>query len=570
MKTKMFISSLVLLLFANGLCLADRQLDRSEILRIFQMLTAEQHKTWMPAGTIVAMHEEYKAATKSTAQISISSEYRMTTNVTVRYNGEKFYWQIDVLSRTDSVNADSNAPNTDGTGQFDLNANRSRIFAWDGQKYSMYFRPANNVIVQDAEKLHIPAVVTGPLTAGFIPWGYGNFSYEKLSAAESWAIETTAGDQTQIQLTLNHPNGSQMTFEMDPDKNYAVLLHTVSKANSTTVNTYGNFLQIGDRWIPSAILLEQYKYSIAPENLTASDQWNFTSVNSSMPAEDSFEIDYETDALVEYYNSVTAKSVIYRFSKAASAPRGVDSDDLLIDKFDIDAAAVPQNCATAAIRYVASKLGKNVTGQQVERLAQNADKGTSLYGMKQFAQGIGLYCRAVRTDLQTLRSLADCQAILHLSAKNHYVILGNIDDKFVRTIDLTNRKFFDRSGIGEFGEDWSEGIALLISNHPINTQGTMIDIDDTIQQNIFGTGYSCTKVLQIRFEVNCSAPVAGDCGGTYEYYSDRMGCEVAPSGTCSMSILPKYFSIPCVVDPTRPNDCTWTGEATLYYMRACS
>ncbi|MDO8302695.1 MAG: cysteine peptidase family C39 domain-containing protein, partial [Sedimentisphaerales bacterium] len=513
MKTKIFVSGMVALWLANAVCFAEGQLDRSDVLNILQTLTAEPHKTWIPVGTIVATHEESKAAaTKDPNEIEanitaavrefqsgseqtmlsdddrkmqldaipfnvrykLANEYTMTSNVVVRFDGERFYWKTDIQSRTDSVKPDLDLAGNFMTDQFDLNGNRGRIFAWDGETYSTYALPVNNAIVKEAAKVNVPRVVNGPLTAGFIPWGFGNYSYEKLSSAASSAAETSIGCQKQIQLTLTHPNGSLMAFTIDPDKNYAVLSHSVTKTDgSIAVNTYGNFLHIGGRWIPTTIMLEQYKNFVAPQNLAASDLWNFTSVTTDALAEDSFKITYETDTLVEYYNTITAKPVMYRYSK-----NGVDTDSLLIDKLEVDAAGSRQNCAMAAMKYVAAKLGKTITNQQLASLPQNADGKTSLYALRQYAQGLGLFCRAVKADLQTLKGLTGCQAILHIPGKDHYVVLGTIDDTYVRIIDLSSRKFFERFRTYEFGWEWSEGTTLLISDQPINVIGTAVDLDD--------------------------------------------------------------------------------------------
>jgi hypothetical protein len=575
MKRNMFILSLVILWFANSLCLADRQLDRPAILYILKTLTAQPHKTWIPAGTIVATHDEYRAPAVNdmTGEINLSNEYRMTTNVTLRFDGERFYWQIELISRTDIARPDSNYANNAPAEEFDLNANTNRVFAWDGQKYTTYYRPGNTAIVKDADKLNVPCVVNGPLTAGFIPWGYGNYTYEKLSAAAASAVETAIGCQKQIQLALNHSDGSQMTFLMDPDSDFAVLSHSVRKKDgSITVNTYGNFLQVGDRWIPMTIMLEHYKYSVSPQNLAASDLWNFTAINNNMPDQESFKVDYETDALVEYYTSLDAKPLIYRYFKAAPASNGVDTDLLLIDKLAIDAAdsGRVQNCAAAAMKYVALKLGRNIANDQFARLQQAQDGSTSLYALKQFSQSLGLYCRAVKTDLQTLKGLADCQAILHIPERNHYVVLGNIDDAYVRTIDLTSQKFFDRFRIYEFGWEWSQQTALLVSAQPISVQGMAIDIDDAALQKIIGAGgYSCRKLLQRYNVFYCSESVGGTCGGTYREYFERWGCGIDSSGTCSSSMMVRYQSVPCIIDPHDPLTCTGTGEWIAHYMRAC-
>ena len=57
--------------------------------------------------------------------------------------------------------------------------NQRRIFAWDGQEYTTYSVSGGHADVDAAGKLQ--RAVTGPLTAGLIPWGYGRFSIANLN-----------------------------------------------------------------------------------------------------------------------------------------------------------------------------------------------------------------------------------------------------------------------------------------------------------------------------------------------------------------------------------------------------
>ena len=61
------------LLSVNGSVFADRELERSEILQLFEQLTNQPRKTWVSAGTIKATHLEYKAP-KTTDLMEISNE----------------------------------------------------------------------------------------------------------------------------------------------------------------------------------------------------------------------------------------------------------------------------------------------------------------------------------------------------------------------------------------------------------------------------------------------------------------------------------------------------------------
>jgi hypothetical protein len=190
-----------------------------------------------------------------------------------------------------------------------------------------------------------------------------------------------------------------------------------------------------------------------------------------------------------------------------------------------------------------------------------------MYDMKYFLQGFGLYCRAVKTNVDTLKNLNGCKAILHFPGKNHFVVVDRIDDRYVWITDLSSVKFYDHTEISFFDMDWTDGTALLVSKQPI--QGDFNEISsDRLTDIIGGSGYSCTKLLQQYNVIFCSR-VDGLCGGKYYEYYTRYGCEVAGSGSCSSTKMVRYMSTPCINDPENPDACTVTGVWTSYYMMAC-
>jgi hypothetical protein len=229
-----------------------------------------------------------------------------------------------------------------------------------------------------------------------------------------------------------------------------------------------------------------------------------------------------------------------------------------------------QNCATAALKYTLSKLGKDVSQDKLAQLVSGATGSTSLAAMKQFVQGLGLYCRAVKTDIQTMQNLKDCQAILHIPGKSHFVVLEVVDDKYVWTIDLASDKFYYSTDKNFFGMDWTEGVALLVSNKPINKDSNLIELPaDELATIVGGVGYSCTNLLQEYDVVFCSEPIPGDCEGAYREYYERWGCKSATSGSCSGSSRIRYTESPCIEDIYILGACAVTAEETCYYMRAC-
>jgi hypothetical protein len=309
------------------------------------------------------------------------------------------------------------------------------------------------------------------------------------------------------------------------------------------------------------------RYEADSNKLLAYDLWNITAIDGNVPATDSFDVSYEDDALIEHRSYLTDEPAMYRYSNV------VDTDSLLAERwtFAANEGVQTQNCATAALKYAVGQLGKNVTDQQLAELVTEPNNGTSLYAMKQFAQGLGLYCRAVKTDIQTLKSLNGCEVILHIPGKDHFVVLGDIDESYVRIIDLANNKFYYRTDLAFFGMDWTEGTALLISNQSIELQGNFTEIDDAQLHNITGgSGYKCILRLQQYYVIFCSEPVEGACEGYYEEHYKRRGCQAAENGNCNNRVLLRYKESPCIEDPYDPYNCDVTGEWTSYYMWACS
>jgi hypothetical protein len=590
------------LLSLTSTIFADRPLERNEVLQIFQTLTSQPRKTWIPAGTIEATHEEYRAlkvidpneierqikeqvqeyqnnpnkpeltenlqkmkldAIPFDVRYHLSNEYTMNSTVVVKFDGERFYWEINVQSRTDSVKPGKDLEGNFMTKQFDLGWNARRIFAWDGEKYTTYFLPGNHAIVDTTGET--PHVVNGTLTAGFIPWGYGHYAYDSLCAAGSSAVETDTNGQMEIHLTISNTDGSQIFFSLDPQKDYAVVSCLQSGLGNQVISRqYSGYQVVSGTWVPTIILVEQYE--AGPKRLLASDLWNFTNINGQAPSVDSFKVRYETDAVVEYRSPVTDKPLMYRHSDM------VDTDMLLADRLAVAATqgTQPQNCATISLKYVLSRLGKDITDQQLAQLVSEPNKTTSLYTMKEFVQSLGLYCKAVKTDIKTLKNLYGCEVILHIPVDDHFIVLEHIDTVYVWTIDLLSNKFYYRTDIDFFNMDWSGGTVLLISNQPIQLQGNFTELNDSQLNNIIGSaGYSCTRLLQEYHVVFCDYAL-GECAGYYQEYYTRYGCEAAPSGSCTGSRMLRYKESPCIEDPYDPFACTVTGEWTCYYMRACA
>ena len=490
----------------------------------------------------------------------LSNEYTMNSTVQVKFDGKRFYWEIDVDSRSDSVKPGRDLAGNFMTQQFDLGVNQRRIFAWDGENYTTYFLPANNAIVDAGG--NSPHPVNGPLTAGVVPWGYGRYTYSNLCAVESSGIESTADGETQIVLTLKEADGSESHFTLDSAKNYALKNCLIEKPDGSTISRqYSDYAFIAGSWVPKTITIEQFEAGSG--RLKARDLWNLTAINDSVPEANAFDVPYESDALVEYYSDGSTKPALYRQSDAA------DTNQLLTKRLAIvkSDGANTRNCATIAMGYVASELGVAISDKDLASLVNQTRGTTSMYDMKYFLQGFGFYCRAVKTDIDTLKKLNGCKAILYFPGRSHFVALDRIDDRYVWITDLSSAKFYDHTEISFFDMDWPDGTALLVSKQPI--QGDFNEISsDRLADITGGSGYSCTNLLQ-QYDVIFCSEVAGLCGGNYYEYYTRYGCQAADSGSCSSTKMLRYKSSPCIQDPVIVDACTVTGEWTSYYMMAC-
>ncbi|MBN1806568.1 MAG: hypothetical protein JW837_15070 [Sedimentisphaerales bacterium] len=596
MSTKHFIITILFSLSISCPALADRQLERAEILEIFEKLTSRSETTWISTGILEAKHEEYRAPkTTNTAEINSeiseqireyqnnpskreltielqkmkldaipfnvryrqSNTYTMNSTVILRYDGDRFYWEIDVSSRTDSVRPDASLEGNYMTEEFNLNYNKRRIFAWDGQKYTHYFLPGNHAVVDTTGTL--PQAVNGPLTAGYIPWGHGDYTYAKLSAAELSAEEKSVNGQTRIEITIDNSDGSVMEFVTDPKKDYAVISSSIDDLDTVVSSIYSDYQMVSGRWVPSDISIE--RFDSGTDRLLSYDIWSFTRISGETPPSWSFNVDFEADASIEYRSLLSNQSAMYNYSYV------VDTEQLLLDRLAYAATEGTQlqNCATAALKYTMRQSGKEVTDQQLAQLVSRQDKTTSLYKMKKFVERQGLYCRAVKLDINSLGNLQGCEAILHLPEKNHFIVLGEVDDRYIGSIDLSSKRFYYRTDISFFGMKWTDGTALLISNRPINLQGSFTEISNSGLNNISGgNGWQCIDKIQESDTVYCDT----SCVGYYQYYPERWGCKYVGSGYCAHSSHLRKEETPCIVNPYG-DGCTGTGDWTEYYMWAC-
>lgn len=535
--------SLLAILMSQTVVIGNRDLTTTEIEVILEDLCSRGGNGWIEQGKIEAIHNSFDAETGN------STESRET----VTTDGNHFSWDIELVS---VMNSGQPAAMSD-----DMKWNQRRRFTWDGQSYTLYFKSGKHVIRQ--ENPDMPVRVTGPLTAGFIPWGTGFFTSDQLTAAQTSAVEAITEEGTRVELTVAAENHPEMRFILNPEKDYAVESYTRFQSESIkVVQTYGNYILKAGRYIPMNILIDTFD----THRLLSSDSWEIISIHDTVPADITFSADIEEMTLVEHYTPLLETPSYYRHSKNKNI------GPLLEERFSagLKKGLLKQNCGSVAASHLLTEYGSDASDAELISLVDDASGDTSLYQIRQLLQDKGLHCVAVKTNIKTLRTLNNCRALIHLPEKKHFVVLDRIDSKHVWLIDLDRQTFYHTLAINEFKQQWA-GITLLVSNQPLSPGREDVPIQDPMLKRIKGSAdYSCTKLIQEYRVIQCPSPVRGTCGGRYEMYYSRYGCEQTDdSGFCSGTGVVGSVYSECIEDPFNPGLCTVTGSWTSRYMRAC-
>lgn len=579
MKTATILWTVSVFLSLSSAAFSQTTLDKAKTESILKQLTSQPRKTWISAGTIQGTHyerrdpeitdsatieektaeavSEYEASAAESKTLltspdtalkviqfntkyKLSNVYTMTSTEVVDYDGERFRWEITTSSRTDSIKPDATLAANLQIDAFQADVNKHRTFTWDGQKYTTSCNSGANVIVDVDGKL--PRSVHGPLTAGLIPWGNDKFSYDSLAEADITAGYSFDGVKV-IHLSIAHSDGSMTEVNLDPSKNYAVTSAMVATTGGLEINyTLSGYVSYDGQWVPSSVVIE--RKNVGEENQAPTvERWSDIKVTSTeTPSVNRFAAALTSNALVQYLTPILPSSTLYVHSGET------DMDGLLMQRLAYGANQNKrrQNCATAALQHVALQFGRDVPNSAVASLVR-ADGGTSLYDLKRCAQDLGLYGHVVKTDLAGLQNLGTAKAILHISGKNHFVVVDRVDDRYVWLVDLSNKTFYYPKSIAAMPLEWPEGTALLLSDQPIT--GEFAGIPDAASKDIIGGAfYVCDRLAQ-EFGVLTCASAGEECHGLYIYFFEVWGCSLSTSGTCPTHLVLARQYTPCVIDP---------------------
>lgn len=542
---------------------ADRLMDPNETETVLRHLTDTPRKSWIPQGMIQARHLEYYEYDNSMKDAA----------ETIYCDDSRFRFEVRLK---DGLPTDDTADQSMIQQlRQDIALNRNRIFVWDGHKYIQYYQSADYAVVS-INPMQTPDDLCGPVTAGIIPWGHGDFTFLVLMSQKPECYETQQDGQNRVLLKYVSETISTdtlTTFTLDPVKNYAVMSYTIENPQALLRQTYRDYLQVGDRWIPSKVLIERFDKRSAAPQLISYEDWQFETIDPTAPAEEVFSVHFKNGTMVELKAAGSLQTFMYNASDQ------VDITTILEDKIALLQADNPDsvNCATAVIQHVAKRFSKTILPTELTGLVSQDTKKTALSAMKQTFDDAGLNCMAVETDLNTLETIPDCTKILYLSLSKHYVILDHVDDDGIWIIDLTNRKFYAKRNLDEFMQEWTSGVTLLVSNEPINPplDANFRYLEPDEMAGIYGGAdfgtYSCTDLIQRNFHILCPDPIGGFlCCGAYYIFYERYGCiEDENGGTCVGEKMKSYDLYHCLNDPFKQGNCKLQDKPITRFIRAC-
>lgn len=133
-----------------------------------------------------------------------------------------------------------------------------------------------------------------------------------------------------------------------------------------------------------------------------------------------------------------------------------------------------KDCGPTCLRIISKYYGKNTSLQQIRKLSETTREGSSLLGLSDAAEELGLRSLGVQINYTTLKQDISLPCIVHWN-KNHFVVVYNIDikkdivyisDPGYGLITYTKDEFI-KFWIGENSDEETEdGIVLILETTP--------------------------------------------------------------------------------------------------------
>lgn len=492
-------------------------------------------------GKIVKTAElqaQHREAIPFNVRYKYANEITTTTYEVVRVDRDRHSQDITIESRNESISKPGSLAYNEMTSDMDIQGNRRRILAWDGQDYTLYLPSTGLGIVDAGYRFNHSQV--GALKAGLIPWGRGIFTLRNLWDAQSTWKTASKGE---IAVTYTWDTGTEFTATFDVSKFFAVLRHSLLHSSGTLYTTeLADHRKVNGVWIPHEIMTERFDTN--EQRVLGYDLWEILDISTATPGPSEFKPEFQEDTFVSHYSPLSKTPLRYHHNSR------VDTQELLARRLNVRASGhdSSQNCATLSMGYAVEELGTSIPEHKLKGI--NEGGMTSLLQMKSLAQGMGLSAEVVKTDIDGLEAYEEAQVILHLTDRKHFVVLDRVVDGNAWFIDLFRNRFYYPISLQRLADTWSEGIALVLSKQRISVPGTDTVVTDSgaslITGGWVGPG-TCTGTLQPESAEYCPEPPG--CMGTFVYNFWIKECEYGPTGTCDDTIwLTSTMSTECVYD----------------------
>lgn len=528
----------------------ETELADAQISALLDELAQKPRPAWLGAGMIEATGYLYQSVDESLREVT------QTTWI----EGERIQTQIKT-NWMDDPDQDrrsfSDAENT-------LRAlNTTRVILWDGKRQCRYFPEAQQAWITEGREAPFPQIL-GSFQIGIIPWGMGPYGREALEKEVRFVSETVEKNRREVRIRIRKSDSLEQEMILDRQRGLSpISFESIVGGNTAIRQRYREYVEIAGYWIPQYIVFERFDPG-KPDKVVSYEQWRLR-VGEPALSQPSFILSKGT--MVKYEHPFLQNPVWFRMNPAA------DTESLIREKTELSGKNVlSTNCARTVAGYVCKRMGKTATESELTK-AISTQNAVSLMELNDAMAHLGLYARAVRTDLAGLQSMNEGTAILHLSDSNHYVVLDRIEDRQVWIVDLTSRLFYSSVGVEEFLEQW-KGVVLWVTSAPVRSETEGILIDESTARSIVGSGYyACSDPIQLFDVVLCPPPLGGPggvCTGKYRQYDAIWGCqESTEPGTCSGTGIPRGIYAYCINDLYDLDSCTTDEMYIQRSIRGC-
>lgn len=172
-----------------------------------------------------------------------------------------------------------------------------------------------------------------------------------------------------------------------------------------------------------------------------------------------------------------------------------------------------KDCGPTCLRIVIKHYGKTIPLQQIRNLTETTREGSSMLGLSNAAENMGLKSLGIRINYKTLQEDVPLPCIVHWN-KSHFVVVYKIDKN--NTVYISdpsyglityNKEDFIKNWIGaNANETTEEGIALLLETTPQFYKNDWDETKDKKSSLQFGLQYFAKyKSLVVQLSVGLLA-----------------------------------------------------------------